>query len=120
MFSLMRGEHKARQSSLVSAVSSWRWIPGVHSCMDHLVRRQADTSLMSSTKRGRAVWCQRCPAGDGYLESMACRAKPAELQSKLASVTRSFVASSTFFRRPPWTSRAWKQGRLEERQLLYT
>jgi len=52
-----------------------------------------------------------------WLLSMACRLKPVSLQSKLASVTRSFTASTTFFSRLPCTRRASNIAMVFDRRL---
>jgi hypothetical protein len=43
---------------------------------------------------------------DTWEESMACMERPDAEQSMLASVTRSFMASTIFLIRDPWTRRA--------------
>lgn len=89
-------------SALIVMISS---LPAHLSILAMLVRFIPIEMLRSHLKCSKPSDLSNNATSATWLESMACKEKPVDAQSKLASVTRSFMASKTFFNRLPCTSR---------------
>lgn len=89
-------------SALIVMISS---LPAHLSIFAMLVRFIPIEMLRSHLKCSKPSDLSNNATSATWLESMACKEKPVDAQSKLASVTRSFMASKTFFNRLPCTSR---------------
>ena len=98
---------KVMASALSSALSVT-----MSSLLQHLSTLPMDPRLMPSEmflshrKWSKPSARRSSPTSETWLESIACSEMPVPVQSKLASVTRSFIASVIFLSIPPSVIRA--------------